>query len=193
MSSFSTNSDDLSQWRAYGRNGEGVCFKLKNFGLKQFIHLYKVIYKPADKYKIIHHILYKYSYWFHKEKTDYYYNDYVESLIRHFSQLFPIFKDEAFESENEIRLVFDRDYYPSYDKVIKKHYRVSNNFLLPYIETSDLSFDDIKKPMIDIEILKVILGPTTKHKELTKQSIEDFLQEKGFSDTKVEFSKLPYR
>ncbi|MED7789452.1 hypothetical protein [Francisella sp. 19X1-34] len=62
---------------------------------------------------------------------------------------------------------------------------------MPYIDTSDLFWD--KEPIIDIKISKVILGPTTKHKELTKQSIEDFLEENGCNDREVEFSKLHYR
>ncbi|MED7789453.1 hypothetical protein [Francisella sp. 19X1-34] len=56
ISSFSTIKDDLSQWRAYGKDREGICLELDNFGCSQFHALAKVIYKSSEKYRLIYYI-----------------------------------------------------------------------------------------------------------------------------------------
>ena len=162
----------------------------------QFLDKRKVIYSNTEKDKLIHKILYSYFLQFFKNKNSRFHNAYTELLELSLNMLFPIFKNNAFKNENEVRIIFDKNNFIKYNMPeIRKHYRNSNNLLIPYVETSNLfwEIDNIKIPMIDIKISKIILGPTIKHKELAKQSVEDFLQENDYSNTIVEFSKLPYR
>jgi len=72
ITSFSSKADDLEQWRAYSKNGNGVCIGFNTKAKTNFPHfqlvpvwmLHKVIYDDNIKCRILHLIIFKYFYEF---------------------------------------------------------------------------------------------------------------------------------
>jgi len=120
ISSFSLTSDSLEQWRAYAQNGSGICIgfnvkektKYNHFTLMPHYYLQKVIYKNSQKNWILLTVIRKYFSEFQKDirngiTIDI--DDYVNSLAQSLSSVFINFKNTAFQSEKEVRIVQSSD------------------------------------------------------------------------------------
>ena len=204
--SFSLKPDDLEQWRAYGKNGSGVCieFNKKNtnytlFNIGNFLIWYRVIYNDIKKYRLIHSIIFRYLYYakgsFINEKFTI--DDYAEELFIKITHLFVYFKHRAFESENEIRLV----YRPRDDEELKKdfdklHFRESKNMIIPFIKTNEhklksASANEHENKQL-LPISKIIVGPTANGK-VTADSIRQLLKYYQYQNVDVLESIVPFR
>ena len=202
--SFSLKEDDLDQWRAYGDRGSGICIeftrdkeKYSLFETFNFMRFCNVIYNDEIKYKILHSCIFTYYYYFLHDKR--YGNkidteDYINSITLNLIRNYLVFKNKSFESEQEVRLVYEDD--PLEKKDFKnKYFRNSNGILVPYIKINDALIHKDGKNIADIEklpISKVIVGPTT-NQEITYQSIQEFLDFNGYQKNIVKKSNIPYR
>ena len=204
IASFSSKADDLEQWKAYSKNGSGICIgfntKLKtnfpHFMLGPVWMLHKVIYDDNIKCRILHLIIFKYLYEFKKDlqKNPKYIDidDYAQSLSQSLTHTFINFKHKSFEQEKEVRLVckvkdIQKDFH-------KKNYRTVNNIIVPYVCTYDIILNnkDGSKFKVDmLPISEIIVGPTI-NQEITIDSIENFTNDLGYKNI-VKTSKVPYR
>lgn len=205
IASFSSQADDLEQWRAYSKNGTGTCI---GFDLKQktdFPHfllgpvwmLHKVIYDDNIKCRILHLIIFKYFYEFRKDlKQDLKYidiDDYATSLASSLTYTFINFKHKSFAQEKEVRLVCNKD------NVLKsfhhKFHRIVNNSIVPYICTYDIILKHQDGSQVAPDLLpvsEVYLGPTN-NQDKALESIKSFMSNMGYAESIVENSKIPYR
>lgn len=204
ITSFSSKADDLEQWRAYSKNGNGVCIGFNTKEKTNFPHfmlgpvwmLHKVIYDDNIKCRILHLIIFKYFYEFKQdlEKNSKYIDidDYAESLSQSLIHTFINFKNKAFEQEKEVRLVckvqdIKRDFY-------KKNYRIINNIIVPYVCTYEVILnnkDGSKFEVDSLPISEIFVGPII-NQEITIESIKNFTSDLGYKNI-VKSSKIPYR
>lgn len=99
------------------------------------------------------------------------------SKILHYEAIIG-YKDEAFEYENEIRIInLIRDEDLKYTK-----YRTKNGVLIPYLE---LQFP--KKVLSEIWI------PNNEKTEMNKNSLQCMLNQNGYNGVEIKVSKTPYR
>ncbi len=200
ISSFSSKEDLLSQWRAYGDDGEGICIA---FDRRQFLDiLYSDGINPSlynghldynyqnvfdDTYKLIYEII-KY---FHSQEITLeefknridntnYFNEKCEQIWMRIQDS----KDSSFFEESEFRLFLHQ----LKDKPIKQVDTFERNKrLIPYVK---LEFGN--KP---VPIKKIIIGPACKEFEDLKSGIERLLKNNGYSNVEnmIKISKVPYR
>lgn len=205
IASFSTKSDDLNQWRAYAKNGNGVCIcfdtKVKttfpHFNIGNVWQLHKVIYNDKIKFWILHSIIFKYFYEYKKdlrERCEYLdIDDYIQSLTNSLIRVFINFKNKAFESEQEVRLVYFMG--NPLDIFNKKYYRNVNNIIVPYICTYDTKLKNETGTKHDIDLIPIseIIVGSSIHQEVTLDSIKNFINDIGYNSNIVKSSTIPYR
>ncbi|MBX6422001.1 DUF2971 domain-containing protein [Thermosulfurimonas sp. F29] len=204
--SFTMVADTLEHWRAYGENGAGICigFSLKqkteypHFFLFPQYYVGKVIYKDQQKTEILLSIIHKYNHEFMRDLKENKYNikmyneEYVNAMFHSLSSVFVNFKNKAFQTEQEVRLI---DSSGNLDFYEKKRYRVSNGVIVPYVCTYETKLKDSSGKRIypdKLPITKIIVGPLAKQ-NIIIQSIKDFLNDLGYSDVEILKSKIPYR
>lgn len=207
IASFSLKRDDLEQWRSYASNGNGVCIgfdtaaktKYPHFEIGNGWQLKKVIYSDKVKVMMLHSIIFKYYWEFKKDilndnKTiDIFGDDYIDGLCESLESLFLIFKNPAFSSESEVRLIYNLSDVSDFFK--NKRYRVVNNVIVPYVVTSESKLKSSEGEPLSIDNLpvsEIIVGPTIAQKEKV-ESIKYFLDDLGYSESLVVSSSIPYR
>ena len=76
----------------------------------------------------------------------------------------------------------------------KKYYRNVNNVLVPYIRTNDTKLNKDGE-LLEVDLLPIttiIVGPTA-NQDVTMNSIENFVEDIGYSKNIVQRSEIPYR
>jgi hypothetical protein len=185
---FCSHKDALSQWRAYGGAEQGVGMIFDRVELSKRLRrdkarLMRVLYgsvTTADKM----------SAELKREIDDF---DEFEALIGSvngddrrkdalsiLSRLIPQFKHIGFADEREWRYVIQR----SGDQT-DVCFRRKGNVVVPYIRLA-------KATASKLPLLEVVVGPG-RDPELTTKSIKLYLKSKGYADTKVIASKVPFR
>lgn len=185
--SLSKSEDNLPMWSMYGKNGQGICIGFDKVLLRKHIE------KLAQKIKIR-------EIWYgekqllenKREIEETYQNRktffetisqqmkvHVEAQNLDYSikqQYVYHIKHEAYQYEQEVRLIIDELKTP--------HYRQNNGRLIPYI-TYQIPIDCITK---------IIIGPSLDQ-ETTNQTLTKLLWDKGFDLdlVKIEKSTIPYR
>jgi hypothetical protein len=206
IASFSLEADNLEQWRAYAKNGAGVCIGFSTKGSGKYPHFsysnlwktHRVIYNDKQKLWILHLIIFTYYFEFKKDPQRESSNGLLEEEYAHFlahslTTVFINFKNKAFEAEREVRLVYDMG--DPLNRFNEKHYRNVNNILVPYICTNDTKLKDRDGTKLEVDLLplsKIIVGPVSNQKIIV-ESIQNFIEDIGYSDIIVELSKVPYR
>jgi len=203
--SFSLKFDDLDQWRAYGKNGSGICIEFTRdkekytlFEIFNFMQFAKVIYNDKEKYIILHRIIFIYFYYycFDLKKGNYIdKEDYINFLVSSLSHNFILFKNQAFQSEKEIRLIYTGDPIKSFTK---KSFRISNNIIVPFINLADSKITDGQTNKLlaqeqKLPITKICIGPISNQEAIIEASIKEFLEFYGYSKDIVIRSTIPYR
>lgn len=191
--SFSKHPDQLSQWRGYCPNGNGLCIgfnteKLKDLMTIKGFALVKCIYKKEEQIKIIDSIftdsLKKLKSKF-DEKGETISDKEIEDLewdtVYRLIEAAPKFKDISFEDEEEWR--FHKMLEPD-DKDIR--YREGLSMITPYIDIH-LSNEETNLP-----IERLIVGPTP-HIDLSASSAKSMLRNKNLKDCEITPLKIPYR
>ena len=181
--SFSESCDDLSMWRFYGKNGNGVSIGIEKEYLLEFSKrkesnnttLIKCIYEEKtllEKLKVFWNEYYS-SINFKEKSLDM--EDF--SLIFLLQKIAFIAKQNSFFPEKEWRLCKSDGDKENINFIYK------NNIILPYIKL-ELDRKAIKE---------IILGPLNS--ELTKKSISLFLENNNFDNLKSNIikSKISFR
>lgn len=223
--SFCENNDLLSQWRGYSNSG-GVAIGFENSFLsyaRSFIENKctmsmsskpcKVFYGNSKGIQVFGELIMLIDNFItenaeietmRKNKVI----DYI--LLSAVSELAPLFKNEAFQEENEWRIVVCLDeanvLFPYIDFI---KFRPRGDILLPYIclFASNLRTENdanqskegesrISKPQYNehtmLPIKEIIIGPSS-NKEITKTSIEYYLNSKEIDNILVKASSIPFR
>lgn len=200
VASFSRKSDDLSQWRAYGKDG-GVCIGFSAFEREHIGHFWlsqRAIYGAYEKTAVMLFYILKYYEEFKKDREynggvypEFLWSAYSDSLAKKLDREFIRFKHESFQSEQEIRYVISAGEEQNFQP---RSFRVQGNLIIPYYKTSDriLRKDGVILAPPKLPILSITVGPTT-NQDLCAKSISDFLDFHGYDSSLVKTSKLPYR
>lgn len=202
--SFTTKPDSLEQWRAYAPGTQGVAIVFRygsdrhavgHFLMLPVLLVEAVIYSGAEKLRRLcwkigaHAREYRIDAATGRLSRE---NDWGESLARHLSVDFLLFKDPAYGAECEVRLIVSDVMLHHFPSGI--HHRLSGARLIPYLRSSDLYEDEsfIKMAGKRLPIVEVKLGPTATD-PATEQSIGTFLRDSGYPDATVTRSSIPFR
>lgn len=159
LASFTYNGSQLSQWRAYTNNGNGVSLgicksKLEQIAREYDFEIFDVIYDYEEQEKIIAGLESIFNSFVTQDSIPY------GQLNSIFLKIFLRMKPKEFQEEAEIRLV--SKYFEYYtDSQIK--YRTKANVIIPYI---DFRIDAFPKPFF----AKVFVGPC-EHFDLNYNSV----------------------
>ncbi len=181
--------DELSQWRAYARPGNGYAIGFdaramrRRYVEKGFTsHFAACEYEPVKQNALMTEVIE------HAERVISLHGaGQIDHAIRIFGSLFlltaPMIKDRAFRAEQEWRLVL-----PSFSMWdAKVQFRDGGKLLVPYW-TVPLAFDDAAP----LPIKEVVIGPTP-HPDLEARAVSALLTVAGRRDAKVRKSEVPYR
>jgi hypothetical protein len=205
ISCFTELRDSISQWRAYGDDGNGICLIInpRNLGInyslpshnadtEKCISFHNVIYKNEQQDKVIEEILniaLHFSYE-NKKNSSATFAEHVFSLIARFA---PIFKINEFQEEKEWRIIYE-------------------TFLLEQnsvgILTSDTRYDigfintrnnlksyfplKIENAKFVNSVTGIILGPKSKM-VFPYMEMSTLLRTKGFGHVQIINSNISYR
>lgn len=168
--------DNLTQWRLYGDDAKGVCC------------VYSVKQEIFDDRFFLHPVKYM-----KKIKADKYEQDNVIKAFKAYARIYPypdfsplifFYKPNDFESEKEIRLLFDNketDAYKSDVQPRKWLLTNSNNIPNPYI--------DIPLEKFPLKLEKIILGPNMNDVDTIQVQLESLLEQEGIKAV-VELSDI---
>ena len=211
--SFCAGSDLLTQLREYGVRG-GIAIGFNIYQLQNECRLaivpnhrpqengpprseeldipvlQKVVYDDLAKTEIIRHIL---SFGFemldHNDTPAAFHKicaEFSDVLLRYV----PLFKNQSFFSEQEMRYVYTRSAAGGRDRTV--HFRPRNGLILPFLKFRLL--DREGHPLDTLPIQHIIVGPCPQQKDL-EDSIKYYLRNNGNPDLVycVRRSAIPYR
>jgi hypothetical protein len=185
VTSFSTDGDQLGQWRAYGQaGGFSIGFSaesLTKLAVKQGYGFLQCNYSAEENEAEIRLLVQEAI-----EKKESF------NLLFHFLNVAPKFKHPSFIAEKEWRLVDVRQASFIGGNVFSDiSYRPGKSFFVPY---RDFALTDPDEPEALLPISKVFVGPTP-HADLSVWTVRNCLRNKGLimKGTKVEKSNIPYR
>lgn len=193
ITSFSADSDSLSQWRAYGPIAVGFPVHPLALHVNQ-ARLQPVEYNPEAQKKLVtiyvHHLMAAFTADLKcgrlTRSPDIYHKS--DRLL----ELAVFFKDPAFRTENEYRLV-----YIDYPEVLEslelssppKSFRTSKGKIIPYVPSTNVLLSEHRN--FELKISEVILGPESD--DLLDRGVREFLNENGLSGVEVRRSVVPLR
>ncbi len=201
FSSFCMDGDLLEQWRAYAINGKGVSigFDLSGANLGHFqklpaLSVHKVVYDDDLKREIIRIILGIYGESFAREAGeragDGLAADYCRELVGMAGYFSCFFKNAAFSTEREVRLVATGDVSSRFSRM---RFRVSKGAVVPYVCTNELVAPRSDQDASGrLPVSRVIVGPTS-NQDLMVAGLREFFLHNGYDPDLVVRSKVPYR
>ncbi|WP_217358686.1 DUF2971 domain-containing protein [Ruegeria arenilitoris] len=209
---FSTSRDSLEQWRGYGGSA-GVCLavngltghseistKVSHEATKSNTPVFvapdqvplEVQYRWRRKATILLSVIGRFERQYELDRSamperwphdhDEQYVEYLYDTLMHYIL---ILKNDAFEKENEARIVLPYSAIKKFRSGLQ--FRPSNLGLIPYVCTGDHLGNTGQMP-----IKEVIVGPSA-HKDLIAESITTFLEHMGYRDVPVSLSTVPFR
>jgi hypothetical protein len=188
VASFSTASDSLSQWRAYGGqkgafaigfNGDHIISLLP----KHHFHLVPCIYESRKQRVLITSLIAKvydeiskarHSGKVHPRKGG--------NLAAYLHRYAPILKDSSFSDEREWRIISR----PLMNGLDDFAFREGNSMLIPYYQ---FPLEDAGVPF---KLVEVVVGPTPDPTR-SVASVRNFLVSEGLDAVTVRSSTVPYR
>lgn len=194
---FCTNSDLLSQWRAYGADGEGISISLDGQELSHICHLYKdvgtfilapVVYEDDDKNKLVDKVLEIGRAVSTSEKTQ-------ARIISFALTVFAAtFKSPLFAEEAEWRLIFVPTTLDDEPNVAEIHFRARRDLLVPFVKLRSIgdALGDVRFKMTKLPIRRVRLGPSLQPTR-NSESVGLLMKKHGFTSVSVRHSRIPYR
>ncbi len=200
--SFSKDEDSLDQWKTYGSNGQGISitfYNKRSSGLSHFcsppvLFLGEVVYDDNEKEKLIYSKIqaffkeYNVDFSDGKNLVD---DDWVKEMSTYLAHDFINFKNKDYAPEKEIRIAVSHSHLNSFSGM---NHRVVKGRIIPYITSKDI-YDNVFKECIGTDklpIKEVRVGPRSDQ-YITIKSIEQYLNNKGYTDVKVIKSDVPYR
>lgn len=202
---FCESGDLLSQWRAYGNQGNGYSIGFDTLGLRNVhnIHMQesntnniilgKVVYKNEKKLEIINAILEKYL----DVMSSYFqYFEYHEVsrifrplMIKSLSRCLAFFKDEAYSEENEWRAIYIHDEEETQESNnLEVNFRYNGSFIVPYVA---LPLYGTAYHCDKLAITNIIYGPTSSPSH-NQKSLNMLLRSEKYIHVKVNSSKINY-
>ncbi len=190
---FCENGDDLSQWRAYAGDGNGVSIEIDPNTFVQyagnhpfgFLAIWNVFY-PIDRQEQIMRTALENTY----NKFSSLPPDQIVKKAKDVIDFFvPTFKHHGFNVENEWRMIF----VPSPASPVKPRYRARRDMLIPYYSLKDLmlTIPTVNKDSWRLPIRQVRIGPS-RHRELNRACAQSLLIDNGYNCPAVA-SETPYR
>lgn len=151
------------------------------------IHLWKIIYDRSEQKKILNDLIdigiqavrQGILAWMHEDEL-------VKNIMHSMECLLPIFKNDGFEEEKEVRYIW-RD-----DGSRKIYFREKNGIIIPYIRCMIRDCDC--KDLEIFPISDIVIGPQVNQKEVIN-GVKMFLKHNGYEYLvdKVRPSEIPYR
>jgi hypothetical protein len=210
---YSLAEDSLEQWRGYGR-GDGICIK---FDTKSEGHLplfkqpmlvrRRVFYSEKDKGAFILSKMIRFLDALAKDIQEFgkvpsaVITDYAKYMALSMSNAVASFKNDAFANEQEVRMIVSLQQAEGFVNGVK--FRTSPYGPIAYVNTRDcpiatglaavlISGDVRTEGSGLLPIASVRVGPSP-HQSLVAESVRTFLRIKGYTETEVEVSRVPYR
>jgi len=197
---FCEEDDALSQWRAYGGNGNGVSIRLdadefENYAGERpygFLRIWNVFYEELQQRSVMGNAIESTFTRFQPRPV----GEIVAKAKDIIDFFVPTFKHTGFKGEQEWRMIF----VPSPTSPVKPRYRAGREMLIPYFSLKELvaslNAAKTRKPSASqnqwrLPILRVCIGPS-RHRELNRGSAQSFLNDAGY-DIPVIASHTPYR
>jgi hypothetical protein len=209
--SFSEIKDSKTQWSEYGDNYKGISigFDTKKIfynlmgreykvelvnnnkisGYNEKLLFGKIIYNENIKKKIFEEYFEKIIPITESIKASTGKNQEFEGIFTDIFclmiKIFPLFKNERFQDENEYRLIVQcpyREMMKTIAKVNEIKYRIDNGILVPYF---DYYIDDLYNYITD-----VVVGPKYDDK-LPEITIKEYCESLGIANVKIEKSSIP--
>jgi hypothetical protein len=182
VTSFCSEPDLLSQWRAYGTKTAGFAVGFRSDDLLQMVQrsskdaqrLVRCVYEPDEQLEVVRAIL---AMALHTSPERPVVPAAAEATFRRSMVLLAAsLKPSGFREEQEYRIVTP-EIAPG-----DLHFRASDSIITPYVPL----------PFGRAQPVKILVGPTP-HSEESQQSVRALLEKYGFHDTTVEASAIPYR
>lgn len=194
---FCTESDLLSQWRAYGADGEGVSISMDGHELSRICHLYKnagafilapVVYEDAKKNELVDKVLEIGRTASPNEKEQ------ARVISFALTVFAATFKSPLFAEEAEWRLIFMPTTSDDKPNVAEIHFRARRDLLVPFVKLRPIgdALGNVRFKMAKLPIRRVRLGPSLQPTRNT-ESVELLLNKHGFDPVSVRHSRIPYR
>lgn len=196
---FSLSEDSLEQWRGYGSSG-GVCIEVGDLGDAEGMRpaFYgpdmlpqRVVYDDRSKAILVLQEVRLLEDEYNRDRRvmwdqwpDDHDTEYCNRLTSRLLFLVALFKGSAFGREEEVRIVFS---YSNADRFEGIDFRASPLGLIPYLNTGKRQGMKGKLP-----IRKVVVGPSP-HQATILQSVRTFMDHKGYQNTPVLLSRVPFR
>jgi hypothetical protein len=188
---FSGQRDDLTQWCHYsgGENGYAIGFLAKGFFGRGSL-VVRVNYDEKEQRAAAAEIA-KATFRFFREgienKRAPSLETWTEEFLAHWAkvigQLAPMVKNHAFKAENEVRIVHELQV----NEMSQLRFRQKATLMsrhLPLVFPWAVSHT--------LPIVEVIVGPS-RHKQITRISVDTLLRQKGYNNVPVSVSQSPYQ
>jgi len=192
--SFSEDGDDLSQWRAYARPS-GVAVGLDRKSLVDIAHLQnfwleKCIYREKEKKKIIRHLIEKnvdiLSSFKEVNQSPFDFADSLyKSMMWEFAKFACVFKDDAFESEKEWRLIGQTD-----GNVGELLFHATGTLIIPHRPISFVPEKAERRSRVKVS--EVVIGPSNEP-GLNGLAALRLVLNAGFGAPGIRQTRAPYR
>lgn len=192
VSSFSSQRDSLSQWRAYGPIAVGFEFGMMSFGYGNAVRVAPVIYDREAQLAILRLLAHlNASAWEGENKSEQrrlrslYYDNTARLL-----DLVAFFKNPGFADEREIRMVYSDNEATWKNFGLERpvdRFRSSGDAVVPYIATSDAYENRPER----LPLTEVVIGPIPNADTL-RQGVERALKAHGY-DVPVRHSGVTFR
>lgn len=193
IASFSSDPDNLSQWRSYGNIAIGFSTQTP-IGYPSETHFKPVEYDVKKQEKLISLFLSHMCQAYDIDNSSgrlQKNNDLYQKIFRLIT-LVTFFKNPGFKDEKEYRIAYieDSELFEEMGVMIPStNFRVSQDKLIPYVKSSDLPTPMDEK--FDINICSVILGPDTN--SILERGVKEILNYNGYKKIKIRKSGVPYR
>ena len=186
VTSFSTNGDLLSQWRAYCPPSRGVSIGIDNAQLlklckEQGFELTRCVYDYDEQRALVREVLERVVEQYSPSEKDMEYSG--RGFLAAFAAIAPQLKDPAFSEEQEWRLISPK--FMTSDPDIK--FRQGSSFIVPYVEFR-LAYEDDAS----LSLQELFVGPTP-HPELAAEALWTLLMSARVDWKEIKLSKVPFR
>jgi hypothetical protein len=197
---FSKEKDDLSQWRAYswGENGYAIAFLASGF-LRPGSLVARVNYDKEQHKQVAKNVA-SATVSFFKEglcahptaeagttAIDAWLTEYLGEWERMVGYLAPMVKDPAFRGENEYRIVHELQAHEFGQLRFRQKQTLMSRHLPLIFPPPNYATQSRLLP-----INEVMVGPS-RHKEISRVSVECLLRQKGYPTIPVTMSKIPFQ
>lgn len=184
--------DLLSQWQAYGNDGQGYALGFESDKLNicsKDIKVRKIIYDENEQTKIVNKLIKEYKEELSKipktstAKKQSFIRDFSHSFAKIIHEFLYCFKHQSWEAEHEIRLIYNTIPYLT-EKPLPNpsniEFRESQSgYVIPYKDI-DIRIEDPNDFKKRLPLKKIIIGPKINF-TLAEQSLEQMLEKYNYS------------